>query len=108
MSVLSAGPFENAEEAAVGMHMVQSIRDIIGKMYPSTKRNRHLRDDERAFINVVATTACYNNLKDVKGLTKYILGTQLGLSHGAIHRYFKREKSEQKRFKMVDGQFQLV
>ena len=70
-------------------------------MYSSTKRNRHLRDDGRAFINFVATTDCYNNLKDVKGLTKYILGTQLGLSHGAIHPNLK--KGEEQAKKIQDG-----
>ena len=110
LSVISAGSIDNvppttAEEAAVGMHMVQSIRDIIGKLYLSTKRNRRLRDDERAFINFVATTACYKNLKDVKGLSKYIIGTQLGFSHGAIHRNFKKGEVRAKQIK--DG-FQLV
>ena len=105
-SVISAGCFDNVpptttDEAAVGMHMVQSIRDIIGKIYSSTKKNRRLRDDERAFINFVATTACYNNLKDVTGLSKYIIGTQLGLSHGAIHRNF--EKGDKRAKQIQDG-----
>ena len=54
----------------VSIHLVESIRDILGKMFSRTKRNKQMKDDERAFINLLFTTACYRDMKDINGLTK--------------------------------------
>ena len=42
-------------------------------------------------------------MKDVKGLTKYIIGTEIGLRHGSIHRNFMKGKVRAKQLK--EGSF---
>ena len=56
-SSLEDTPGSLSQNALVGIHLIESIRDILGKIFSRTKRNKQLKDDARAFTNVVCTTA---------------------------------------------------
>ena len=96
-------PGSLSKNAVVGIHLVESIRDILGTIYSRTKRNKRLKSDEQGFINFVCTTACYKDMKDVKELTKYIIVAGIGLSHGSIYCNFKKGEVRAKQLK--EGSF---
>ena len=75
---------------AVGVHLIQSIWEILATMFAHTKRNKRLKSEEQAFVNVVSTTVAYSNVEDVNGLTKFIIAREMGFSTGAAHRNLKK------------------
>ena len=89
----------DAHETMAGQHMVRCIKEMIGVMYEKTTRNRHLNKNEQAFLNFVATVASFKSVKEIAGLSQYMLGQQLGFSAGAAHRRFKKGDERAKKIR---------
>ena len=92
--VIGADTFDgmSTNSTAVGAHLLQSIREILATIFARTKRNKRLKSEERAFVNFVSTNVAYSSVKDVNGLTKFIIAREMGSSTGAAHRNLKKRE----------------